>query len=75
MSAPETVDAETGRNILRIEHALATLRCSLTSGDMLTARYAAAAITCYGDKVENALLAIEADARALAAGIITIRGV
>jgi len=41
----------------RLEHTVDVLRCALWSGDLLTARYAAASITELSDQIETALLA------------------
>lgn len=54
----------------RLGHALDVLRCSVFSGDTLTARYAAASITELADKIETALLTLGRDAQAIRAGII-----
>lgn len=54
----------------RLEHALDVLRCSVYSGDTLTARYAAATITEASDRIETALLAVDRDAKALRVGAV-----
>lgn len=55
------VNADLGR----LEHALDVLRCSVFSGDMLSARYAAATITEASDRIETALLSVDRAAKAL----------
>lgn len=65
MTGGQAVLVEVGADLERLRHVVEVLGCAVGSGDMLTARYAAAEITCTGDRIETALLAADAAARAL----------
>jgi hypothetical protein len=68
MTAALASETELYAHVGRLEHALDVLRCAVYSRDWLTSRYAAATVTELGDKVETALLSIDAAARR-AAGV------
>jgi len=59
-------------NIERVRNAVAVLDSSLTTGDLLSARYAAATITERGDAIETALLALDREAKALRGGLVSL---
>ena len=71
MTAPHPVLTEVAGLGERVTNVSALLTTAVRSGDVLTARYAAASLTELGDRIETALLAADRAAHALVAGAIT----
>ena len=65
MTGGQAALIEVNVDLERLRHVVEVLGCAVGSGDLLTARYAAAEITCTGERIETALLAADTAARAL----------
>lgn len=64
MTAARAQATQIAEQVYRALDVLEVLDRAVVSGDLLTARYAAATLTELGDQIETALLALDHDAKA-----------